>query len=230
MSFSSVKIEFPNSLEDNMGTTISSERKEELLLFIKSNFGKISQREIARALGIGKTSINRWSRELGFKFHKHSVNESFFDELNESSTYLLGYIYADGNIAWNTERGYQSLTITTSAKDKDHLEKMRQLFSSTKPLLFSLKTNSYRLIVNNAKIVQRLMALGVTPKKSLTVKFPSFISDNQLPHFLRGVVDGDGNVRYVDRKRSPYFEITIASGSKEYSHSRRPCRTKSCFG
>ena len=30
------------------------------------------------------------------------------------------------------------------------------------------------------------------------------------------MIDGDGNVRYVKRKRSPYFEITISSGSKAF--------------
>ena len=42
------------------------------------------------------------------------------------------------------------------------------------------------------------------------------LSNNLLRHFIRGVIDGDGNVRYVNRKRSPYFEITIASGSKSF--------------
>ena len=59
------------------------------------------------------------------------------------------------------------------------------------------------------------MQLGVTPKKSLTLNFPK-IRQIQLNHFIRGIIDGDGNVRYVKRDRSPYFEITIASGSKKF--------------
>jgi len=57
------------------------------------------------------------------------------------------------------------------------------------------------------------MGLGIKPRKSLSVGFPQIPKD-QLKYFIRGVIDGDGNVRYVKRKRSPYFEITIASGSK----------------
>lgn len=200
-----------------MGLAIIPEKKVKLLPLIKLNLGKISQREIAKRLRIGKTTINRWSKELGYKYQKHTVNEKIFNQFTEESAYLLGFIYADGNIAWNPKRGYQSLTITASAKDKDHLERIRSLLSSTKPLLYSVKTNSYRLIVSNKELCLRLMELGVMPKKSLILKFPTFIPKEYLRHFFRGVIDGDGNIRYVDREKSPYFEITIASGSESFS-------------
>lgn len=198
-----------------MGAIISQNKKREYLPFIKLNFNKISQRKIAKNLGIGKTTVNRWSSELGLKFKKHSVNEEFFNEFNEQSCYILGLIFSDGNISWNPRKGYYSTTITASEKDKNHLENIRKIMSSTKPLLYSPKTKSYRLIINNKKTCKKLMQLGVTPKKSLTIKFPN-IPKNYLRHFIRGVIDGDGNVRYVKRKRSPYFEITLASGSKAF--------------
>src|SRR3989344_5954833 len=201
-----------------MGAIISHNKKREHLTFIKSNFNRISQRKIAKKLGVGKTTVNRWSEELGLKFKKHTVNESFFDKFNEKSVYTLGFIFADGNISWNQEKGYYSLTITASEKDKEHLENLRRGISSTKPLLYSDKTNSERLIVNNKNICQKLISLGVTPRKSLTVKFPN-IPKTYLRHFIRGVIDGDGNVRYVSRERSPYFEITISSGSKAFCES-----------
>ena len=128
----------------SMTNKISSIQKSEYLPFIRENFGILSEREIARRLKLGKTTINRWSRELGLAPIKHTVNESFFDNLTEKSAYLLGYIYADGNINYNIDKGYYALTITASAKDKDHLENLRTLLSSTKSLLFSPKTNSYR--------------------------------------------------------------------------------------
>jgi hypothetical protein len=210
------KFFLPNNYKFDMGKIIEPDRKRELLPYIRNNLGKISQREIGKQLGIGKTSINRWSAELGFKHKKNTVNEEFFDEFNEYSSYLLGFIYADGNIAWNPKKGYQTLTITAAAKDKDHLERMRRLLSSSKPLLYSKKTNSYRLIANSKKLALKLMSLGVIPRKSLTVKFPDFIPDDQMIHFLRGVIDGDGCVRFQHRKRSPYFEISISSGSEKF--------------
>lgn len=170
---------------------------------------------MARRLNIGKTIVNRWSKELGFCYIKHTSNEKFFDELNENSAYVLGYIFTDGNVSWNPNKSYWSLTITSSEKDKNHLENIRKLLSSTKPLLYSPKTKSYRLIVTNKKICQKLMKFGVIPNKSLTVNFPN-ISKEYLRHFIRGVIDGDGSVSYVNREKSPYFEIRIFSGSQNF--------------
>jgi len=198
-----------------MGAIIGQTKKEKLLEFIKSNFGSLSQREMARHLGIGKTAINRWCRELGLEFERHSVNEDYFSGWGSEMAYVLGFIFADGNISWHEKKSYRALTITASEKDKMHLEMLRNMLSSTKPLLYSNSTKSYRLIVNNKKVCEDLMKYNLTPRKSLTVKFPN-IPTEFLPHFLRGVIDGDGNVRYVNRKRSPYFEITVSSGSKKF--------------
>jgi len=195
-----------------MKNEIAKDRKSEALEFIRFHFDKLSQREIARRLFIGKTTVNRWSKEVGLFFKKHTANEHYFDTLTEQSAYILGFIFADGNVAYDPENGYYSMTITASEKDAAHLEKMRKLLSSTKPLLYSPSTKSNRLIVNSKKLCQKLIAYGVVPRKSLIVEFP-IIPKEYVNHFLRGIIDGDGNVRFVKRKRSPYFEITIASGS-----------------
>ena len=202
-----------------MVTVISPDKKEKLLPIIKSNLGKISQREIARRLSLGKTTVNSWAKELGFKHKKHTVDENFFDTFTEESTYLLGYIYADGNISWNTKKVYQALTITTAAKDKDHLENIRKIINSTKPLLYSEGTNSYRLIANSKNLCLKLMNFGVKPNKSLTLEFPEFLPNKQFRHFLRGIIDGDGTIYYCNRKKSPYFVIKICSGSEKFLRS-----------
>ena len=72
-----------------------------------------------------------------------------------------------------------------------------------------------RLIVNNKQLCLDLMGHGLYNNKSLSLKFPR-VPKQFLKDFIRGVIDGDGNVRYVNRKRSPYFEITVSSGSKEF--------------
>ena len=183
--------------------------------YIKGNFNKMSQREMARRLGIGKTTVNRWSKEIGLEVKKNTVNEDFFKKWAYSMSYILGYIFADGNIAWNPKKSYRTLTITAAERDKAHLEIIRLTLHSTKELLYSSLTRSYRLVVTNRNICIDLMKLGVMPNKSLSVKFPT-VPKKFLNDFIRGIIDGDGNVRYVNRKRSPYFEITISSGSKTF--------------
>lgn len=198
-----------------MGAVIEPEIKSEILPYIESNFGKISEREMSRRLHIGKTTVNRWRKDIGLKIKKNTVNDIFFKTWNPEMAYILGYIFADGNINWNLKKSYRALTITASKKDVNHLEKIRQKIQSTKQLLYSTNTESFRLIVNNVNICKDLMRKGVIPNKSLTVEFPK-VPGKFLRHFIRGVVDGDGNVRFVNRKKSPYFEITISSGSKKF--------------
>ncbi len=205
-------IDRPQNLE-----LVSSEHpfKEYCREFIKIHFYQLSQREIARNLKIGKTTVNRWAKFLGLVFKKHTVDEDYFDHWSSKMAYILGYICADGNIAWDTQRGYQSLTITASMKDKAHLERIRKILKSSKTLLYSPSTKSYRLIVNNRKICLRLMNLGIFPKKSLILKFPK-VPKKYIKDFVRGYIDGDGSLKYFARKRSPYFEIMICSGSKSF--------------
>lgn len=203
------------NLNNIMGAVIHPNIKKKILPFIRSNFGEISEREMARKLGIGKTSVNRWRTELGLVVKKNTVNDDFFKTWAPEMAYILGYIFADGNINWKPEKSYRALTITSAEKDKEHLEKIRLKLESTKELLYSESTKSYRLIVNNETICKDLMKLGLTPRKSLSMKFPE-VPGNFLKHFIRGIIDGDGTVRYVKRGRSPYFEIRISSGSEAF--------------
>ncbi len=198
-----------------MGAILSGETKLATIPYLRENFNKISQREMARQLGIGNTTINAWCKEQGLYFKKHTVNENFFDTWNEESAYILGYIFTDGNIQWNTEKVYQALTITAAAKDVAHLERVRNIIGSTKPLLYAEKTKSYRMIANSKQLSLKLMKIGVVPAKSLIVEFPE-IPKEYLGHFIRGVVDGGGTVRYLNRKRSPYFHVTVCSGSRKF--------------
>lgn len=56
-----------------------------------------------------------------------------------------------------------------------------------------------------------MIRLGVTPNKSLDIKFPD-IPKKYLRHFIRGLFDGDGSV-YLDGK---YIRIKLLSGSYEF--------------
>jgi transcriptional regulator with XRE-family HTH domain len=198
-----------------MGAIISPENKQVMLPFIKSNFEGLSQREMARRLGVGKTTVNRWSAEVGLEPVKYTVNENFFRTFSREMSYILGFIFTDGNVSWNEEESRRSLTITQSKKDFEHLERIRGIMKSNKPLCFSQKTESYRLIVTNKKLCSDLIRLGVIPKKSLIVDFPK-IPRKFLSDFVRGVIDGDGSISYFNRERSPYFTIRVYSGSKKF--------------
>jgi len=200
---------------DDVTGPIPLEKKLELMVALRDSFGKVSQREMARRLGLGKTTVNRWNAEMGLHHQKFTCDESFFDTWTEESAYVLGYVFTDGNVQCDPIGSRWGLTITASEKDVNHLEQVRQLLKITKPLLYASKTRSYRMIIANRILAEKLVRLGVVPHKSLIMEFPQ-IPSQYLRHFIRGVVDGDGSVFYFDRVRSPYFVIRIASGSRSF--------------
>lgn len=66
------------------------------------------------------------------------------------------------------------------------------------------------LSVNSKVIKGDLNKLGLTEKKSLTIKFPDCPAE-YLPHFVRGVIDGDGHVD-IDG-----YRVTVTSASLSFA-------------
>lgn len=97
-----------------------------------------------------------------------------------------------------------TISLSLQEKDRDILEKLRIDAGSNKPLRFissERKRNNgegynykdkYALTVCNKHWCERLSELGCVPNKSLVLKFPDYLSDEMLPHFIRGYFDGDG--------------------------------------
>ncbi|MBI3255911.1 MAG: hypothetical protein HYZ63_02980, partial [Candidatus Andersenbacteria bacterium] len=83
------------------------------------------------------------------------------------------------------------------------------------------RKRKYVLQIGSRRIYERLIELGFTEKKSLTLKFPS-IPDEFLCHFVRGYLDGDGCVFFGkykrhDRKKDSYVLMTsFTCGSRKF--------------
>ena len=52
------------------------------------------------------------------------------------------------------------------------------------------------------KLVQDLIKKGFDNNKTFSLKFPDYISDKLLPHFIRGYFDGDGHINFTPRRNS----------------------------
>lgn len=71
--------------------------------------------------------------------------------------------------------------------------------------------------IGSRQLYDRLYALGVTPRKSLTMKFPA-VPDKYLAPFVRGYFDGDG-CAYLEMRPTgnPKRLLTVfTSGSVEF--------------
>lgn len=141
---------------------------------------------------------------MNYSNRKHTFDETFFDKIDtEEKAYTLGVLYSDGNNLQHPTSG--GFTITQLERDRDILEKIKISIKSTYPLKEETqKTNGktrFTLYVYDKSISKKLENVGVFKNKSLILKFPTFISDDLMPHFIRGYFDGDGSIWEGKRKK-----------------------------
>lgn len=144
---------------------------------------------------------------------KYSVNNRFFSEWTNEMAYILGFIFADGNLAKDKYR------LRISSIDLEILEKINSNFKSNRPIKTEHNTGGswFTLTIDNRDIYNDLENLGVTPNKSLTCKVPEV--PNQYKYdFIRGFFDGDGCVyaKYHKDSTIPTLALDIATGSTEF--------------
>lgn len=143
-------------------------------------------------------------REAG-KPAVYTINEAFFRNWTPEMAYVLGFIITDGCVHHNT--------LAISQKEPYILERIRAVLESDFPIRHRINTHGgdiYTLVISRKSIVADLADLGVRPRKSLTVGLPAVPSE-YMPHFIRGVLDGDG---WVHAKG---YTLNITTGSKAFA-------------
>jgi intein-encoded DNA endonuclease-like protein len=140
------------------------------------------------------------------------INKSFFKKWSNSMAYILGFIYADGNVV-HTKRDTWFLSIQIT--DKELLETIKKSIGSehfiSKRNLIEGNKQLYRLQIGSKDMCQDLSILGIAEHKSLTMKIPT-IPKHYFSHFLRGYFDGDGHVWVgaIHKKRNTTWESQIS--------------------
>ena len=138
--------------------------------------------------------FKQWGYEIINFQNKCRLNEKVFDNMcSEEQFYWLGFMYADGNISKEGNR----IEMRLSIKDIEHLEKFKKFLNLSTEIRTG-KTNGNEfchLSVRNKHLWNTLNKLGCVPQKSLILKFPNlslFKNKENILHFIRGYVDGDG--------------------------------------
>ncbi|MDT4368421.1 LAGLIDADG family homing endonuclease [Blautia faecis] len=127
---------------------------------------------------------------------KYTLNEHYFDEIdNQEKAYIIGLLMADGCVHKNT------ISISLQEDDKYILEKINSLLGSNRPIKpINMKKkkitykNQYKLSIVNKYMANQLRNLGIVNQKSLKLEYPEWVSNNLLPHLIRGYLDGDGSI------------------------------------
>lgn len=105
--------------------------------------------------------------------------------------YIVGFIATDGNLSSDGRH------INITSKDTDHLIAIKKALGITNKIGSKLgisKTRISFLQFGDVKFYRFLERIGLTKKKSLTLK-PLKIPNQYFHDFLRGVIDGDGNIQ-----------------------------------
>lgn len=121
--------------------------------------------------------------------HKYKYNWNFFDIDSEELYYFLGFVASDGYISNN------DIEIGLNEKDVHILEHFRNLICPDKPLYHKKNTNSYSLKISCKNKIKRFKDFFdmTTNKKHEQISFPS-VPSKYVKDFIRGYVDGDGNI------------------------------------
>lgn len=147
----------------------------------------------------------------------HKLNEEFFDIIdNQDKAYILGFLYADGQNCYSK----RAVRLQLTEEDVEILYRISNVLQYTRPLTYVpareiydtgyISKPQYALDINSAHMSKRLSELGVVQNKSLILTFPHWMSDELIPHFLRGYIDGDGCIARQPHSYSVCFISTLS--------------------
>lgn len=120
---------------------------------------------------------------------KHRYNSSLIIKDSEFKYYFLGIISADGWISKKSNR----VELTLKEEDKDYLDILGKTLTD-RPLIYKQKQKAYRLAIEDKIIKEELMTFINCYDKTYNLTFPVGIPVEYIRHFMRGYLDGDGNI------------------------------------
>lgn len=183
------------------------------------NEGK-SLRKVAEEMGVSNATVYKYltkygievrsktqSRKLHFE-NNETVNSDFFRTMSPELAYILGLWITDG-CAY--ERGSYSIGL----KDKDVIEWVAKTIGyKNKIWEITEKLNTskrYYIQFTNQAVKEVFDHYGIVPKKSFITQIPD-IPKEFMPHFMRGVFEGDGSIG----KYKWSYSVSIVGASEEF--------------
>lgn len=205
-----------------MGKKITLNQKKEIIEYYKKQ--PITIEKISKIFQISQPTMGKILKEFRIKPYTKTqlfspeLQENYFKNIDtEAKAYFLGLIIADGCIHYSSHNSEPMLCLTMQTKDKYILEEFKRQIKSNKIITYD-KRGCYNIQIISTQIVNDLKKYGVTPRKGLTIEFPKNISDIMMPHFIRGLIDGDGSISFYSRpNRNTHTKaIRMCKGNKQF--------------
>ncbi len=200
----------------------SNDKKVQVIELYKQN---LTIQNICKIVGVCPQNASDILKLAGFeilKGHKNNdVNDSYFENLTHNSAWILGFTMADGcvtsgNHAYNLEYGLSinDLNVLEFIQNEICPKKLITFYESGKKS-FLPGSKTCRLRISSKKILQSLSSYDIVPRKTGLEKIPNKISQEYLPSFLRGFIDGDGCFGFYPHLKAP-FKFAITCSSSEF--------------
>lgn len=189
-----------NNINSRNLNKVEDVEKDVIKLYVDN---KISMKKIGKSFGMAEETISKILHDNNIEIRDaykttYVLNDKYFDEiLNGSQAYILGLLCADGCVCKNT------VSISLQEDDKKILDIINNEFNSNRKLHYIdnsnkkdgyIRKNQYRLAITNKYFANSLRNIGVVDNKSNSLKMLDCINDELLPHFIRGLFDGDGHI------------------------------------
>ena len=163
----------------------NSEEKEAICIDYEDG---MTEKKLAIKYNSNRTTIRNVLKEYGIKrrgsseYRIYSLNESYFDEINTpNKAYILGFLYADGNVSKKKYR----IQLSLQEGDVEILNRIKEELNSGAPLVYkefekyndkyNIKTqNQWSLDLNCRHMHESLCRWGVIPQKTHSLTYPIF--------------------------------------------------------
>ena len=174
--------------------------KEELQLAIDLNNHHYSYAKIGEQLHCDYSTIKKVFNRNGIiknnaTLKNHNLKYDFFSELNtEEKAYFLGLLFTDGSIRNNNIR------LQLKKSDEYMVKRFRDAMSSD-VILQEDKRKGKECIgveIRNPQAVKDLEKYGIIPNKTYSLDniHIDLIPEKLRPHYIRGLIDGDGSIYF----------------------------------
>jgi len=176
------------------------------------NYSQISLLEFVRKYPAHSSGFGVISHAEKLSNGRYWVDENAFKKDYLEAHFFAGLLAADGWI----ETGKARIGILQHIKRESTLISLARFLDYKWNLNYHLPKGGAMVVeikFTSSTIKQQLARWGIVENKSLILRPPTDLSDQQFLSFLAGYIEGDGSVRKRNTRRGTQYLCSLCSGS-----------------
>lgn len=151
-----------------------------------------TQKQIAEEIGITLPKLEYWIKKLGLigsrNRFKYKFDDKFINLNCNIYMYFCGLIASDGYC----DRTNNRVSIRIHKRDQEPIIFLSKYYR----IPYKYYRSSIDLTISSRELMKSLEEINLNIKnKTYNLDFPVFQTDQQYKYFIRGFLDGDGNIR-----------------------------------